>query len=122
MDPRPKTIFCDIDGVLFKHSGDITSQHLLPVKEIEMQGVRETFTAWDRKGYKIILTTGRRESTRPYTEKQLAAAGIFYDHLLMGITGGIRVLINDHKPDSDVETAIAVNLKRNEGVKDLADL
>ena len=122
MEKRPKTIFCDIDGVLMRHSGDITKQHLLDPKEALLDGVKETITEWDRKGYRIILTTGRRESTRKFTEKQLGEAGIFYDHLIMGISGGVRVLINDHKVDSKQETAKAINLKRNDGVKGLEDL
>jgi len=122
MEKRPKTIFCDIDGVLFRHRGDITQQHLLNAEDILLDGVKETITSWDRKGYRIILTTGRRESNRKYTEKQLNEAGIFYDYLIMGISGGVRVLINDNKEDSDESTAISVNLKRNEGIKKLIDL
>ena len=37
----------------------------------------------------------------------------------MGIGGGTRVLINDLKPDRDGDTAIAINLKRDIGVKDV---
>lgn len=122
MEKRPKTIFCDIDGVLFYHSGDITKQHLLCSNNLLLDGVKEAITAWDRNGYRIILTTGRRESTREYTEKQLSEAGIFFDYLIMGISGGVRILINDHKPDSDQDTAIAINLVRNKGIKDLIDL
>jgi hypothetical protein len=34
----------------------------------------------------------------------------------MGIGGGVRVLINDYKPDNTEETAVAITLKRNEGI------
>jgi len=37
----------------------------------------------------------------------------------MGIGGGARVLINDLKPDRADDTAIAINLKRDIGVKDV---
>lgn len=122
MNTRPKTIFCDIDGVLFFHSGDITKQHLLTTDELYIDGVKEAITEWDRKGYKIVLTTGRRESTREYTEKQLNDAGIFYDILIMGISGGVRVLINDFKQGCKDETAIAINLERNQGIKGLGNI
>ena len=54
---------------------------------------------WNKKGYTIILTTGRRESNRELTIKQLQEAGIFYDQLIMGVGRGPRVVINDLKPD-----------------------
>jgi ribonucleotide monophosphatase NagD (HAD superfamily) len=82
MDNRPKTIICDIDGVLFKHMGDITQQHLITPELLP--GTKERLKQWDMQGCDIILITGRRESTRKYTEKQLSEAGIFYDHLIMG--------------------------------------
>ena len=56
---------------------------------------------------------------RESTERQLREAGIIYDRLIMGIGGGSRVLINDLKPDREGDTAIAINLKRDIGVKDV---
>jgi len=111
---RPKTIISDLDGCIFKHTGDVTNLNgeVLP-------GVLDKFREWDLKGYNIILTTGRRESTRPDTERQLREAGIFYDQLVMGIGGGPRVLINDLKPGSDNYAAMSFNLKRNEGMEDI---
>ena len=117
MDNRPNTIFCDIDGTLVKHNGDICSQHL--GDPILLKGVKEKFQEWDRKGYKIFLTTGRRESVRRDTEIQLSNAGIFYDQLIMGVGGGARVLINDRKPNGEHDTAVAINLIRNEGLGDI---
>jgi len=111
---RPKTIICDIDGVIFKHHGDITKQHL--IIPVILDGVIEKFKEWDLEGCCIILVTGRRESVRKETEYQLVENGIIYDHLIMGITGGQRVLINDKKSDG-TKTAMAINLDRNEGFK-----
>lgn len=116
-DNRPKTILCDIDGVLFEHCGDITKQSLIEPKVLD--GVLDKIREWDLKGYKIILVTGRRESTRKNTEEQLARAGIIYDQLVMGVSGGVRVLINDRKPNKNFDTALSVNLERNSGLKDV---
>lgn len=116
MNERPKTIFSDIDGTLLKHCGDITTQHNHNGLDIILPGVKEKIIQWDRNGYKIILVTGRRESTRKRTEEQLLEAGILYDQLVMGVSGGIRVLINDRKPSSTEDTATCINLTRNEGV------
>ena len=114
---RPKTIFCDIDGTLIKHNGSLSRQ--AKSKPIILEGVLEKLDEWDRKCYNIILTTGRKESLRSVTEKQLGALGIYYDQLIMGIGGGYRVLINDLKPDNSEPTALAINLRRNEGIKNV---
>jgi len=115
---RPKTIFCDIDGTLVKHVSPLVS--CKPnYKMTLLDGTKEKLDEWDRLGYNIILTTGRRESARKETEKQLAEAGIFYDQLVMGIGGGHRYLINDRKPYSADDYAHAISVDRNQGVKDV---
>jgi hypothetical protein len=111
---RPKTIFCDIDGTLLEQSGDGGIQHLKKLKTLP--NVKEAISKWGRKEYNIILTTGRRESTRAQTERQLAEAGIIYDQLIMGIGGGSRVLINNLKSDKKFSTAKAYNLEINSGM------
>jgi len=117
MDYRPKTIFCDIDGTLVKHAPPHISSS--PTYKMELlEGTLKILLDWDRKGYNIILTTGRKESLRNVTEKQLAEAGIFYDQLVMGIGGGPRILINDCKPNGD-QYASSINLERNIGIKNI---
>jgi mannose-6-phosphate isomerase len=109
---KAKTVFCDIDGTLLHHTGDIVENILL---QATLSRVVETIKEWDRLNYKIILTTGRKESTRSITEKQLLTAGIVYDQLIMGLPNGPRVLVNDKKPEGVENTAYAINLVRNEG-------
>jgi len=117
MDTRPKTIICDIDGTLVKHN--IPTKNTSPNKQLELlPGTVEKLSEWDAKGYNIILITGRRESMRAATEKQLAELGIFYDQLIMGMGGGPRIVINDNKPNGQ-ETAFAINLERNKGINDI---
>lgn len=114
---RPNTIFCDIDGTLIKHEPPEVSFK----SDYKMQPLPGTLTKlleWDRLGYNIILTTGRRESLRSITEKQLNDVGIFYDQLIMGIGGGCRYLINDNKPNGDV-TALCITIDRNQGINHL---
>jgi hypothetical protein len=55
---------------------------------------------------------------RASTEKQLAQAGIFYDQLIMGVGGGVRVLINDDKPDGQA-AAMCINIERNKGISNI---
>ena len=117
MDRRPKTIFCDIDGTLVKHHIPTKNTDTLSILQL-LPGTIEKFSEWDAKGYNIILTTGRRESMRKSTEKQLAEAGIFYDQLIMGIGGGDRIVIKYNKPDGR-KTAFAFNIERDKGIKDI---
>lgn len=114
---RPKTIFCDLDGTLVKHTNPIDIQN--PNLELEvLPGVHEKLIEWDTKGYCVIITTGRKESAREATVKQMSRVGINYDHLIMGFGGGDRILINDKKPDGRV-TAYSINLERNKGIEDV---
>ena len=117
-DKRPITIFCDIDGTLVKHQSPLLSTK--PHSHMELlPGTLDILDEWDRKGYNIILTTGRRESMRKVTEKQLSEVGIIYDQLIMGIGGGKRYLINDKKPNGSKNYASAINLIRNEGISNI---
>ncbi len=113
----PKTIFCDLDGTLTKHPADSTVIQD-PDYELEvLPGTKEMMNNWDRKRYYVVITTGRKESTREATVKQLQRSGILYDQLIMGFGGGDRILINDRKPNSDRDTAYVINVDRNLGLK-----
>lgn len=112
-----KTLFIDIDGCLIKHKGNLTCE-ILEEPEI-LPGVIEKLNEWDANGYKIILTTGRKESMRKITEEQLSKVGIFYDQLVMGINRGERVIINDIKPGIDMRVCSAIQINRNEGLSNI---
>jgi len=103
---------------LVKHSNPIDVQN--PNLELEvLPGTHKRLVEWDTKGYYIVITTGRKESARQPTIKQLSRAGIIYDQLIMGFGGGDRILINDRKKDSERNTASVINLTRNKGVEDV---
>tara|TARA_R110001606_G_scaffold176384_1_gene322965 strand:+ start:85 stop:447 length:363 start_codon:yes stop_codon:yes gene_type:complete len=118
METRPTTIFCDLDGTLVEHSNATDAQS--PTHKLKLlDGTLEKLREWEKNGFSIILTTGRRESLRRVTKNQLEEVGIIYDLLIMGIGGGKRILINDKKLNKNEDYAIAINLTRNEGVKNL---
>ena len=116
---KPKTIICDIDGTLLYHHNEGVSKQVEQTWNKLLEGTTEKFNEWDAKSYNVILITGRRESQRKETEKQLYSLGLFWDHLIMGVGGGDRVIINDRKPNNERNTAYAVNLNRNEGIKNV---
>lgn len=117
MTEMKKTLFIDIDGCLIKHKGNLTRE-ILDEPEI-LPGVIEKLNEWDGNGYRIILTTGRKESMRKITEEQLQKVGIFYDQLIMGINRGERIIINDKKPDIDMTVCSAIEINRNEGLANI---
>ena len=119
MNNKSKTIICDIDGTLLYHHNSGVSKQLETGYSKLLNGVSEKFNEWDAKGYNVIFITGRRESQRKETEKQLHSLGLFWDSLIMGVGGGDRVVINDRKPNSDRDTAYAINVNRNSGLGDL---
>lgn len=109
------TVFLDIDGCIFKHKGSIFDQidgnaELLP-------SVYEFFEYCVRNDIQIVLTTGRPESYRQATISQLLKHRLPYSVLLMGLSRGPRVLINDSKPDSNVDTVVGIQLDRNRGLE-----
>ena len=116
MDNRPATIFCDIDGTLIEHEPP-THSSTSAYKPKLLNGTIKKLLEWDKKGYNIILVSGRREGARTQTEKQLASLGIIYDKLILGIGGGKRYIVNDRKPYSQENYAIAINIDRNQGIE-----
>jgi len=113
---KQSVIFCDIDGCIFKvaEKGNCTKL-IAPGIEL-LPGVVEKFNEWDKGGYKIVLTTGRPNSTREATENQLRSHGLFWHALLMEMGSNKRYLINDIHPDYNENTAIAINIPRNKGI------
>jgi dTDP-glucose pyrophosphorylase len=110
---KAKTIFCDIDGTILKHAHTISD--VLTQQPSLLASVTEKFNQWDSQGYKIILVTARKESTRAVTEAQLTGLGLAWDQLVMGVGGGVRYLINDKLSADDTDRAVAINVETDQG-------
>ena len=105
------TYLIDIDGVLLRHRGNLSEQ----MSDYTERLAHTVFliNEIEKNGGKIILTTGRKESMRAFTENQLSNHKIFYDQLVMGFNRGARILINDLKPSQTMRTAFAFSPERN---------
>jgi len=115
-----KCIICDIDGTLVEQHENYIDRVAKGIPAEILPGTLDKLKEWEKKGYRLILITARKESSRRITEESLTRLGIFYDQLVMGVGTGPRVIINDLKPDmSDMTMAVAVNIKRNEGIGNL---
>ena len=112
---RPKTIFCDLDGTLVYHEKNLSiisnPEHTLRL----LPGTSDVIKKWDEKSYWVVITTGRKESLRYATERQLRNAGIVYNELIMGFGGGLRILLNDKKQDGR-NAVRAVSMNRDDGL------
>ena len=131
-----KTWFIDIDGTIFKHrnnfeldisqnAGQIGTdddwEELLP----SVIDFFDTIPDTDQ----FVLTTARHTEHRPITEGALARFGLIerIDTIVFDICSGPRILINDIKPidaednthTEEVQTAYAINVNRNEGLRHL---
>ena len=104
------TIFCDIDGSIFKYRKFEKYQEESP--EV-LPGVQDKINEWYKQGHMIILTTARPEYLRKHTELELSVNNIPYHRLIMQIERGPRFLINDMDPDKPGERATGVNLIRD---------
>ena len=114
---RPKAVFVDIDGVIFRQKDRWPDIDRINPKKDLLPGVREKFLEWEEKGYRIIIVTGRADNYRALTERHLEAAGIPYHSLIMAVGMGQRILINNLKErEPDIETAIAININTDEGL------
>ena len=109
------TIFCDLDGTLIIHEDNPTN---LGIKILN--GAYKTLKSWKDKNYYIVLTTARNSVNRKYLEGELAKKNIIYDELIMDLSSGTRILINDRKPSNIlVPSAIAYEVERNDGINNL---
>lgn len=110
---KPKTIICDIDGTILKHA-HVFSDLMWGDPELN-PGVRDKLNEWDSLGHTIILMTARKESARDMTERQLEDLGVMWDHLIMGVTSGKRILINDKLQPEDPDRSLSVNVITDSG-------
>ena len=106
---KKNTVFCDIDGTLFKYRKFETYETTKPDL---LDGVVEKMTEWKETGHMIILTTARPESMRQHTVLELGINNVEYHKLVMGIARGPRILINDNE-EKDVNRAFSINVQRN---------
>jgi NDP-sugar pyrophosphorylase family protein len=115
---KPKTLFVDLDGTIVKHQHTISDVYANPPELLP--GVKDKLNTWDSSGHRIILVTARKESTREATVEHLQQLGIAYDQLVMGVSSGDRVLINDKLYELDPDRAIGINVVTDEGLSSIS--
>ena len=110
---KKNTIFCDIDGTIFKYRKFETYKKSEAVPTLNTVKILQR---WRDNGHMIVLTTARPENLRQHTLDELKNNNIPFDRLIMGIERGPRFLINDMDPSKPGERAISINLLRDLGL------
>lgn len=106
-----RTWFIDIDGVIFEHNGYLKESVGV---ETPLPGVGELFNGISEDDV-IVLVTARKSIYREKTIESLNTHRIRFNHIIMDLPTGPRIMINDRKPDG-TKTAFAYNLPRNLGI------
>ncbi len=114
MTVKNRTIFCDIDGTIFKYRKFET---LKTTKPEFTPGALSKLKEWKRQKCMIVFTTARPQEYRDHTVKELLMMDVPWDKLIMGIERGPRYLINDMDPAKPGLRAIAYSIERDKGLK-----
>ena len=109
---KPQTFFIDLDGTVLEHGHKYSILHK---GQNACTGVVEALDELDSLGHTIILCSARKESARQLTERLLESLGIPYDQLILGITQGCRVVVNDIPLENSKPRAKAINVICNKG-------
>ena len=104
----PKTWLIDLDGTIILHNSHFCDGNILLDKVADLWKIIP-------KKDKIILLSAREKKYSIKTINFLKKNKLRYDHIIFDLNVGERIVVNDKKPDG-LKTALAINLKRNEGV------
>jgi hypothetical protein len=105
---QPRTWIMDLDGTVVVHNGHLNGGDAL------LPGVLDFFENLPKEDV-VIIVTARDERFKEQTLDFLRSSGLRFDHSIFGVSKGERILVNDKKPDG-CETALCVNLNRNQGL------
>lgn len=110
-----KTWILDLDGTIVKHNG-----YKIDGEDSFLEGAEEFLKSIPDTD-KIVFLTSRTENEEELTVRFLKNNNIRYDDIIYNAPYGERILVNDAKP-SGLKTAIAVNTKRDEFMKDTFEI
>lgn len=110
----PPTVICDLDGTIFADCNSLNKAVEIGENQKLLDGVAERFEELGKLGATVVFMTARAESHREETVKLLKKNNLWYTHLIMNVTPGVRVLLNDQK--DGINRAAAINLEKDQGL------
>lgn len=106
------TIFCDIDGVIFKNQSHHFRNNYSNPPQANMQAV-EFIKNKIEMGATVIFTTARPEKYKDVTEQGLRDAGIEKFQVIYNLPHSPRMLINDVSTTNPWPAATSINVPRD---------
>lgn len=110
---KHKTIFCDLDGVVFKNQSHYFDNHYGNAPKLKPNAVKHLLKQCEQ-GATIVFTTSRPTQYRKITTDALDAAGFCDYKLICDLPHAPRVLINDVSPTNPWPSAECINVKRDD--------
>ena len=110
---KHKTIFCDLDGVVFKNQSRYFDNHYGNKPTVNQNAVNNLLEQCS-KGATIVFTTSRPEKYKKITTDALDAAGFKNYKLICDLPHAPRLLINDTSPTNPWPSAECINVKRDD--------
>lgn len=110
MKDQRKTWFIDFDGTLVYQKSHLSEEdQILP-------STLEFFQRIVKEEDCVVVTTARSENDHKERIRSfMDSNNLKCDFILCGVTSGIRILINDKKPDGST-TAYSLNTVRDQGI------
>lgn len=109
---RFRTLFCDIDGVIYKNRGKY-GKHTWSDPPAVIQANVDVLKKFVSRGGQLILTTSRPQEFRPQMEFDMKQLGIQYYDIIFGINHSQRIIINDFAPSNPYPSCAAINIPRD---------
>jgi hypothetical protein len=105
------TIFCDIDGVIFKNGSKFgkVGWKTEPISE----NLNKLFQLQQEGRLYLVITTSRPDSEMQYIKDRLSEYGIKGDKYVMGLPHSKRILINDYSATNPFPSAFSINIERD---------
>jgi hydroxymethylpyrimidine pyrophosphatase-like HAD family hydrolase len=109
MKDKRKTWFLDFDGTIVDQKSYVLK------KDYVLSSAKEFFDKKVSADDIVVITTAREEKHKSRIKKFMKENNFKCDVILCEMSAGIRILVNDEKPDG-TKTAYAYNVKRNKGI------
>lgn len=108
-----RTLFVDIDGVVFKNKGKYGKKNW-STKNENLKNNIQTLLNLNKKGNQIIFTSARSKENEKKIASQLKKLGFSSFKILTGLYHSQRIIINDYFLTNPCPSALAINIKRDD--------
>ena len=108
-----KTLFVDLDGVIFENKGKYGKRNWFDGQEVVIDENIAVLRAMIASGCQVVFCTARDESCRDLVESSLDRLGLQFHGLIMGLHHTQRIIINDFSNSNPWPSCVAINVERD---------